>query len=121
MVFQKATSVYSRMVVCASFRNPETGVYSEKQLIAACGDKAADSALALIHVSCFDEWLQLGLEDQAADLALHVAGEPGKKDSILKGLSKTRGEAVIPPGASESDRMMFRGDFGVLMRQMQAA
>ncbi len=121
LVFQKATSVYSRLVLCSSLRNPETGAYSEKQLAAGCGEEAANSALAQIHVSCFDEWLQLGLEEQAADLALYLATEPGRRDSIMKGLGKTRGEAVIPPGTSDSDQMMFRGDFGVLLRHMQAA
>jgi Flp pilus assembly protein TadG len=114
LIIPKATCIYSRLALCASYRR---GTLSEKQLPGRFGGEETDRALLHIHLCCFDEWLNLGFDEQVADLRLFLSQEAVGKDLILEDWTQRASyEDVVPREIDYRERTMFCSDFRAVLR-----
>jgi hypothetical protein len=114
LIIPKATCVYSRLALCASYR---TGMLSEKQLTGRFGGEETQRALLHIHLCCFDEWLNLGFDEQVADLRLFLSQDAAGEDVILNDwVQRASYEDVVPREIDYRERTMFCSDFRAVLR-----
>jgi hypothetical protein len=110
-------SVYGRLVYLGGRRNSDTGLYEHHGLAAMFDEQLTDFALRESHLHTFREWLNFDLEQQRADLELHLAEQPTTRRTMLETwLRLTPFRSAIPISASPADRDLFLGEFELLLR-----
>jgi hypothetical protein len=110
-------TIYGRLVYLAQRRNPDSGVYEHHGLAKMFGEEEADGALHSSHNLTFRHWLESGLEEQKADLALYFAGLPTSRKVLVENwlrLSPYRN--LVPFDASPADRELFLSDLELILK-----
>jgi len=80
-------------------------------------EQLTDLALRESHLHTFREWLNFDIEQQRADLELHLAEQPTTRRTMLETwLRLTPFRSAIPISASPADRDLFLGEFELLLR-----
>lgn len=109
-------STYGRIVYLASLRNVNTGRYEHHGLTLLFGEEAADEALRDSHGRVFREWLEMSLEQQAADLALYFTSLPASRKTLTENWLRLRPYLTVPPvWANPADHDLFQGNLEVLL------
>lgn len=113
-------TVYGRLVYLAQRRNSDSGRYEHHGLAKMFGEEEAHAALRSSHDDTFRRWLELGLEEQRADLALYFAGLPTSRPVLVENwLRLSPYRFLIPFGASPADQQLFLSDIEVLLRSFR--
>ncbi len=113
-------TVYGRLVYLAQRRSPDSGLYEHHGLAKMFGEEEADTALRSSHDATFRHWLNLGLEEQKADLALYFAGLPTSRKILVENwLRLAPYRNLIPFDASAADSELFLTDLGLLLRTVR--
>jgi hypothetical protein len=88
-------TAFGTLAFVTSFRNRASGGYYELSSVREYGEAETGRTLARLHNQSFREWLNLNLEQQCRDFALHVSSTEG-------GIART----LAPNGAGrcQSDR-----------------
>ncbi|HNY42344.1 MAG TPA: hypothetical protein PKJ41_18215 [Bryobacteraceae bacterium] len=110
-------TIYGRLVYLAQRRDPDSGLYAHHGLAKMFGEEEAHTALRTSHDGTFRHWLELGLEEQKADLALYFAGLPTNHMVLVENwLRLAPYRALVPFDASPADQQLFLGDLEILLR-----
>lgn len=113
-------TVYGRLVYLAQRRSPDSGLYEHHGLAKMFGEEEADTALRSSHDTTFRHWLNLGLEEQKADLALYFAGLPTSRKILVENwLRLAPYRSLIPFDASAADSELFLTDLDLLLRTVR--
>jgi hypothetical protein len=113
-------TVYGRLVYLAQRRSPDSGLYEHHGLAKMFGEEEADTALHLSHDQTFRRWLELGLEEQKADLALYFAGLPTNRKVLVENwLRLAPYRNLVPYDASPADKELFLTDLELLLRTIR--
>jgi hypothetical protein len=92
-------------------------LYEHHGLAAMFDVQLTDLALRESHLQAFREWLNFDLEQQRADLELHLAEQPTTRRTMLETwLRLAPFRSAIPISASPADRDLFLGEFELLLR-----
>ncbi len=109
-------TVIGRMTYLAQLRNPNSGRYEHHGLAAVVGRNNSESALKASHLAIFDEWLQFTLEQQQADLALHLSSiEESKKDVVESWILSESYMGLVPATVHGAERDVFAADMRALL------
>lgn len=113
-------STYGRIVHLASLRNVNTGRYEHHGLSLLFGEDAADTALRESHGRVFREWLEMNLEQQAADLALYFSSLPASRKTLAENWLRLRPYVGMPPvWANQAEHELFQCNLEVLLNLLR--
>lgn len=113
-------STYGRIVYLASLRNVNTGRYEHHGLTLLFGEEAADEALRDSHGRVFREWLEMSLEQQAADLALYFTSLPASRKTLTENWLRLRPYLTVPPvWANPAEHDLFQSNLEVLLNLLR--
>jgi hypothetical protein len=109
---------FSRLAYLAALRNPSTGLYEEKELLAAYGREPVHQALSQCHEELFERVLELPLAQQQQDLAqcLETQPEARRKNQIVRNEFL---ESWIPAQAPEYLKELFRSNLNALFELLR--
>ena len=107
---------YGRLVYLAQRRNADSGLYEHHGLAKMFGEEEAHTALRSSHDRTFRLWLELGIEQQRADLALYFAGLPTNRAVLVENwLRLAPYRNLVPYDASPADQDLFLSDLEFLL------
>ncbi len=113
-------TVYGRLVYLAQRRSPDSGLYEHHGLAKIFGEEEADTALRASHDGTFRQWLNLGIEEQKADLSLYFAGLPTSRKVLVENWMRLAPyRSLIPFDASPADSGLFLTDIEILLRTIR--
>lgn len=113
-------STYGRIVYLASLRNVNTGRYEHHGLTLLFGEEAADEALRDSHGRVFHEWLEMSLEQQAADLSLYFTSLPASRKTLTENWLRLRPYLTVPPvWANPAEHDLFQSNLEVLLNLLR--
>jgi hypothetical protein len=105
-------TVFGRLNLLASLRDPTTGRYSHEGLVRLLGPEDTDRALCNSHHQVFSEWLQFSLAEQKDDL-----------DDYLRSAGKSRDafqyHHLVPPTARDVERQLYLTDLETLLELLK--
>ena len=109
-------SVFGRLVYLASLRDPNTARYQHHGLALVFGEDEARKALRKSHEQVFAEWLSFNLEQQQADLRLHLFDLPEDKRTVLETWQKLEPyKSLLPKSAKSVEKKLYLADLTVLL------
>jgi hypothetical protein len=115
-------STYGRIVYLASLRNVNTGRYEHHGLTLLFGEDAADEALRDSHGRVFREWLEMSLDQQAADLALYFTSLPATRKTLTENWLRLRPYLTVPPvWANPAEHELFQSNLEILLKLLRNA
>jgi hypothetical protein len=105
-------TVFGRLTLLASLRNPSTGRYSHEELLPFLGPEDTDRALCNSHHQVFTEWLRFSLAEQKADLDDYLC---------ITGRSRRAVDYrhLIPPTARDVERQLYLTDLETLLELLK--
>ena len=111
-LLSQVPTVFGRLALLASLRDPATGRYSHEALLRILGPEDTDRALCNSHHQVFSEWLRCSLSEQKSDL-----------DDYLKDAGNSR-EALdyhhlVPPTARDVERQLYLTDLETLLELLK--
>jgi len=110
-------TIYGRLVYLAQRRNPDSGLYEHHGLAKMFGEEEAHTALRSSHDGTFRQWLDLGLEEQKADLGLYFVGLPTSRQVLVENwLRLSPYRYLVPFDASPAYQQLFLGDLELLLQ-----
>jgi len=114
-------TIYGRLAYLAQRRNSDTGIYEHHGLGKMFGEEEAHTALRQSHDETFRQWLNLGLEEQKADLMLYFAGMPTSRQVLVENwLRLTPYRSLVPFDASPADQELFLSDIELLLKVVKS-
>jgi hypothetical protein len=132
-------SLLARLIFLASFREPETGKYTDQVLGAllalkfgkaetvpirrheqVIGLQCERGELARVlrhqHLAVFEDWLCLNVEQQMAELECYASSQSIKAPTLIRQWIQERPfERVIPPDALPFQRRLFLEDMETVL------
>jgi hypothetical protein len=109
-------TIFGRLVYLSSLRDQNSGVYEHHGLAQIFGTKDADKTLRHSHAHIFAEWLNLGLEQQKADLEAYLAGlEDDVRAILATWLRLAPYRNLVPARAREVERQLYVTDMEVVL------
>src|SRR5262249_46278955 len=105
-------TVFGRLTLLASLRNPTTGRYSHEDLLPFMGPEDTDRALCNSHHQVFTEWLRFSLAEQKADLDDYLC---------MTGRSRRAVDYrhLVPPTARDVERQLYLTDLETLLELLK--
>lgn len=115
-------SWFGRMVWLASLRNPDTAHYEHHGLAVHFGAEESNKALRQSHLACCRDWLNMSMEDQMADLRVHLdshadAGNPVRIIGNWRELGFWR--TILPASIRGAERAMYLANVEALLTLLQ--
>lgn len=115
-------TTYGRLAYLASLRHADSGLYRHYGFSAVWGEADAALTLERSHQETFQAWLALTLEQQREDLEIHLAAQPTDRARVLENWTRLGSfRALVPLAAADADRLLFLGDFEVLIELLSRA
>lgn len=115
-------SVFGRLDYLARLRDPNTGEYRHHGLAQVFGEEEANRALKDSHSLSFQQWLEMSLEHQKADLALFFTGLLVERRTLIETwLRLAHYRNLIPEGAGDPERILFMEDLETLLKALKGA
>jgi len=109
-------STLGRLRAIANCRKPDSGGYDQVAVRTVLGPEEADRALRAAHELVWSEWISGSLEQQQADLCLHICDFGEDVGELLAGWRGSRPFlAFIPDSASEDERTLFTSNLSILL------
>jgi hypothetical protein len=113
-------TVFGRLVYLSSLRDRTSGAYEHEGLERLFGREDADRALRHSHRQVFAEWLGRNLEDQKNDLEEFLSAALAAGQVVSNPALAAPYREVIPPAASEVEKMLYLSDLETLLALLQA-
>jgi hypothetical protein len=114
-------SVFGRLDYLARLRDPNTGAYQHHGLAQVFGAEEADRALRDSHLVSFQQWLEMNLKHQKADLALFFSGLLVERNTLIETwLRLAHYQNLIPAAAGEPERILFMEDIEALLKALRS-
>ena len=111
---------YGRLAYLAGLRNANTGKYEHHGLALLFGAEEANSALRRSHTRCFREWLNLNLDQQAADLDRYVASLGQDSSTVSKAWAEVPAwRHLVPASVRGDERKLFLSEARALLARLQ--
>ncbi len=110
------TTVLGKLAIVAASRNPNSTAYAHQALAHVPADTASQ-VIRDSHLQLFRHWLSLRLEEQLKDLVEYLAATSGPASD--KPLHKSDWENLIPPAATNADKLLFETDLTVVLELAQ--
>ncbi len=107
-------TAFGTLAFVTSFRNRTSGGYFEMSSVREYGEVETSRTLARLHSQSFREWLNLNLEQQCRDLALHVASTEGGVSRLRMDLPELS-RHLVPADASPAESQLFHSDLMTVM------
>jgi hypothetical protein len=132
-------SLLARLIFLASFREPETGEYSDQVIEALlalkfgkaesdpdrrheqfvglqCERGELDRVLRHQHLADFEDWLCLNVEQQMAELECYASSQSIKAPTLVRQwIQEKPFERLIPPDALPFQRRLFLEDMETVL------
>ena len=109
-------STLGRLRALANCRPPDTGQYCHEGVAEILGIQGADRALRAAHEFVWEEWLSGSLEQQQADLFLHIQDFEEDTEAVLHAWSSLPPfSSFIPDSATTEQRTLFTSNLSVLL------
>ena len=109
-------STLGRLRALANCRRPDTGQYRHEGVTEILGIQGADRALRIVHELVWDDWLSGSLEQQQADLFLHIQDFEEDAEAVLYAWSNSSPfSSFIPDSAKTEQRTLFTSNLSVLL------
>ncbi len=109
-------TVYGRLVYLAQLRNPNSGEYEHHGLVMMFGEEEAGRAMLESHNRCFAEWLQMGLEQQQADLDLYLSAQPTHRRTLVENWLRLKPyRSLLPLSYTPAEQDLFLADLETLL------
>ncbi len=109
-------STLGRLRVLANCRRPDTGQYQHAGVARILGMQDAERALRAAHEFVWEEWLSGSLEQQQADLFLHIQDFAEGTEAVLYAWSSSPPFlSLIPDSATTEQRTLFTSNLSVLL------
>jgi hypothetical protein len=109
-------STSGRLRALSNCRDPVRAGYQHEAAGAVLGAEEADHALRIAHELVWSEWIGGSLEQQQADLTLHICDSGEDVDVLLGAWSGSRPYlALIPDSASADERTLFTSNLSILL------
>lgn len=109
-------STLGRLRALANCRRTETGQYHHTGVARILGMQSADRALRVVHEFVWEEWLSGSLEQQQADLFLHIQDFEEDTEAVLNAWSSLPPfPSFIPDSATTEQRTLFTSNLSVLL------
>ena len=102
-------TAFGTLAYITSFRNRTSGGYYEVASVREYGEVETSRTLARLHSQSFREWLNLNLEQQCRDLALHVASTEGGVARLRMDLPELS-RLLVPGDGSPAESQLFVND-----------
>ncbi len=114
-------SVFGRLVLLASLRDPNSGRYEHHGMSLRFGKEESHEVLRESHSQAFEEWLCFTLQQQKADLDLYLSSlEGNKKKTIEAWLSLKPYKNILPAPLREAETRLYLADFAALLEMLRA-
>jgi len=109
-------STLGRLRAIANCRRPDSGRYIHTAVRAVLGMEEENQALRTVHDLVWSEWISGSIEQQQADLFLHLCDFQEDVESLLEAWSEARlFGGFIPDSASEEERTLFANNLSILL------
>jgi hypothetical protein len=102
-------TAFGTLAYVTSFRNRTNGDYYEMGSVREYGEAETNRTLTRLHSQSFRDWLNLNLEQQCRDLALHIASTEGGVARVRSDLHELSRQ-MIPCDASSAESQLFSND-----------
>lgn len=102
-------TAFGTLAYITSFRNRTDGGYYEVASVREYGEAETSRTLARMHTQSFREWLNLNLEQQCRDLALHASSTEGGVARLRMDMPELC-RLLVPGEASPADSELFVSD-----------
>lgn len=110
-VLLNAPTLFGRLVLLASLRDPRTGKYSHPDL-QSLGPQEAERILRSCHQQVFHQWISSGLAEQKADLSEYLRSMGGPRDALPY-------RNLAPVSAREVERQLYLTDLETLLELLR--
>ena len=108
-------STLGRLQALANCRK-DSGQYHHDRVIRNLGIEGANCALRIVHELVWEDWLSGSLEQQQADLFLHIQDfEEGAEAVLYAWSSSPPFSSFIPDSATTEQRTLFTSNLSVLL------
>ncbi|SPE38661.1 ATPase with chaperone activity-like protein [Candidatus Sulfopaludibacter sp. SbA3] len=107
-------TAFGTLAYVTSFRNRTSGGYYEVASVREYGETETSRTLARLHNQSFREWLNMNLEQQCRDLALHIASTEGGVARLRMDLPDIS-RHMVPSEASAAESQLFVNDLMTVM------
>ncbi|HWC97372.1 MAG TPA: hypothetical protein VG456_11495 [Candidatus Sulfopaludibacter sp.] len=110
-------TAFGTLAYVTSFRNRTTGGYYEVASVREYGEAETNRTLARLHTQSFRDWLNLNLEQQCRDLALHLASTEGGIARLRMDLPELS-RHMVPAEAGPAEAQLFATDLMTVMESV---
>jgi hypothetical protein len=111
-----SSPTFHKLVYLAGMKDQTTGHYRDTTLALMFNGEEIDRAAREQHEQTFSGWLCLNLLQQMADLTSYLAHiQSGQRDALRNWIGSKWYEQLLPSSARPAERMLFIGDFEILL------
>ncbi len=113
-------SLFGRLIYLSGLRNVDSDIYLHHGLASVFGEEEANTAIRKSHEEAFAQWLEFTIEQQKADLEVHVAGLEPERKRVVENWSRLEPYRNLPPAsASTVEKTLFLDDLETLLSLMR--
>jgi hypothetical protein len=105
-------TLFGRLVLLASLRDPETGHYYHQDLAQSIGAEEADRSLCNSHHQIFQQWLGFSLSEQRSDLDEFLSFGAAPRYALPY-------RKLVPFTAREVERQLYLTDLETLLELLK--